>query len=77
MKAVYRITIAAMLPMTSQADRVEVDGRVGSTSPMVQGWRPYSATIQPSSAAIQGAGMLKTTAFSSQRFRSNTRLAQK
>jgi len=31
---------------------------VGSTSLMIHGWRPYSATIQPSSAAIHGSGML-------------------
>jgi hypothetical protein len=33
------------------------DMAVGSTPSTVQGWRPNSATNQPSSAAIQGVGM--------------------
>src|SRR5258705_10960379 len=36
----------------------EVDRWVGSTSLIVHGCRPYSATIQPSSIAIHGSGML-------------------
>jgi len=66
-----------MLPIRSPVDRVDEASSVGSTSPMLQGWRPYSATIQPSSIAIQGAGMLNRIVFKSQRFWWNTRLAQK
>src|SRR5215471_16167773 len=36
----------------------DVDRCVGSTSLIDHGWRPYSATIQPSSIAIHGNGML-------------------
>src|SRR5258705_6283435 len=42
----------------SDAATVEVERWVGRTSLIVHGWRPYSATIQPSSDAIHGSGML-------------------
>ena len=42
---------------------------------MIQGWRPTSATIQPSSAAIQGSGMARTATFSSQGRASSRRRA--
>ena len=41
---------------TLHAGTLETERKVGSTPSMVQGWRPPSATIQPSSAAIQGSG---------------------
>ena len=40
----------------------ETPSAVGRTSSITQGWRPYSATIQPSSAAIQGSGRLRHAA---------------
>ena len=36
---------------------VEVARKVGKTPSIAQGWRPISATIQPSSAASQGSGI--------------------
>src|ERR1700737_610147 len=53
----------ARLVATSVAVTEEVDRCVGSTSLIVQGWRPYSATIQPSSIAIHGRGMLQRASF--------------
>jgi hypothetical protein len=40
---------------------------VGSTPSTVHGWRPNSATNQPSSAAIHGAGIIHTARCSAQR----------
>ena len=62
--------------MTSPMLSEEADKNVGRTSPMVQGWRPYSATNQPSSAAIHGAGIDHSAARSSHLRLSATRLAQ-
>ncbi|MOA13717.1 hypothetical protein D3C78_1337790 [compost metagenome] len=42
----------------------ETEADTGSTSLMVQGWRPNSATNQPASMAIQGSGMLQNSALS-------------
>ena len=47
--------------------RLEADSAVGSTPSTVQGWRPNSATNQPSSAASQGAGIMTTANLSDQR----------
>ena len=44
---------------------------------MVHGCRPYSATIQPISAAIQGSGMLYSASLSSQLCRRMLRFARK
>src|SRR5659263_631924 len=41
---------------------------VGRTPYIVQGWRPYSATYQPSSQAIQGAGNIHRAHLSNQGF---------
>ena len=37
---------------------------------MIHGWRPYSATNHPSSAAIQGSGRVHRQAQRNQRFSS-------
>src|SRR4051812_10906938 len=42
---------------------------------MAHGWRPYSATIQPSSIASHGNGRLHNAAFRYQRWRSSSRRA--
>ena len=41
--------------------------KVGSTPSTAQGWRPYSATTHPSSAAIHGSGMASTHSRRNQR----------
>ena len=46
---------------------------VGSTPSMIQGWRPNSATNQPSSAASHGSGIEKKASRSSQGKRSSWR----
>ena len=43
-------------PPPGAAGLADTASAVGSTSSMIQGWRPYSATNQPVSAAIQGSG---------------------
>ncbi len=48
----------ASVSATSVIDRALTDMAVGSTPSTVQGWRPNSATNQPISAAIQGAGII-------------------
>ena len=53
--------------MTLPAEMLETPRKVGSTPSMTHGWRPYSATNQPSSAAIHGSGSSAIAAISSQR----------
>ena len=48
---------------TLAADRLETAMNVGSTPSMTHGWRPTSATNQPSSAAIQGNGRVHSATY--------------
>ena len=57
--------------------RHDTERNVGSTPLIVHGWRPYSATIQPSSQATHGSGMLHTARRSSQRCGARLRSARK
>src|ERR1035441_8843810 len=56
---------------TLVAEVVETPRNVGSSPSMAHGCRPYSATIQPSSAANQGNGKLYKATRRNQRFRSS------
>ena len=56
--------------------RLDADRCVGRTSLMVHGWRPYSATTQPSSAASHGSGIAHTANRNSQRRLATLRRAQ-
>ena len=47
-----------MLPITWPLLVEDTPMKVGSTPSIAHGWRPYSATIQPSSAASHGSGRL-------------------
>src|SRR3569623_3671889 len=63
------------LTSTWPAETLETPSAVGSTPSIAQGWRPYSATIQPSSIASQGSGRLHSAIFRYQRCRSSRRVA--
>src|SRR5262249_16870235 len=63
------------LNQTWLAGMLETERKVGSTPSMVQGWRPYSATIQPSSLDIQGRGNASNASRRYQRCFSKSRLA--
>src|SRR6185369_15484901 len=52
----------------------ETPSAVGSTPSIAHGWRPFSATIQPSSAASQGSGRLHSASLRYQRLASSRRL---
>src|ERR1700687_3453069 len=54
---------------------LEAERNVGYTPSMVQGCRPFSATIQPSSLDIQGSGVARMARRRNQRCCSNVRLA--
>ncbi len=68
---------AEQLNSTLCASVPETPRKVGSTPSITQGWRPYSATIQPSSAANHGSGRLHSAAHRNKRYLSSRRVALK
>src|SRR5450432_1096589 len=63
-----------MLNSTWPAETDDTPSAVGSTPEIAHGWRPYSATIQPSSIASHGSGRLYNASFRYQRLASSRRL---
>lgn len=65
--AEYSTTKPDRVTSTSVTLRLETAADVGNMPSMIQAWRPYSATNQPISEAIQGSGIDQTAMCNSHR----------